>query len=200
MTAKKASFYLQILYFALQPVKCSIIELMANFEAAMIVLLRHEGGFSSNPADLGGPTNMGITQGDLAHWYNRPVSIDEIKLLDIETVKKYYRIRFWEQLKLDSLSSTKLATILFDQGVLRGAGRIVQDVQHLLNLDPDGIMGPDTIEKLNVQPELSFGIKLLGQCQLSYCYLVQAKPTQVEFLSGWISRTQSLLDYLLFSV
>jgi lysozyme family protein len=173
---------------------------MANFDAAMNILLKHEGGFSSNPVDLGGPTNMGITQGDLAHWYNRPVSIDEIKNLDLDTAKKYYRIRFWELLKLDSLSSTKVSTILFDQGVLRGPNRIVQDVQHILNLDPDGIKGPDTIEKINSQGELGLGIKIIESCQLAYCYVVQSKPTQVEFLSGWVSRTHSLLDYLLFSI
>lgn len=173
---------------------------MANFEIAMGILIKHEGGYISNPSDSGGPTNMGITQMDLAHFYNRPVSIDEIKSLDLDTVKKYYRIRFWEQMKLDSLSSTKIAILLFDQGVLRGPSRVIQDIQHILDLDPDGIMGPDTIEKLNTQNEAWIGIKFLEACQTAYCFLVSAKPTQMEFIIGWMARTHSLLDYLIFSV
>lgn len=173
---------------------------MANFDAAFHVVMKHEGGYVNNPMDRGGPTHFGVTQGDLAHWYNRPVSIDEIKNLDIELAKKYYIVKFWDHLKLEAISNNKIATLIFDQGILRGPGRIIQDIQHILKLDPDGIMGPDTIHAINNQQELPFGIKIIEAAQLSLSFIVQGKPSQVEFLAGWISRTHSLLDYLLFSV
>src|SRR6266403_2792356 len=120
---------------------------MSNFIKAFEFLLRREGGFVNNPLDMGGPTNMGITQGDLAHFYNRPISIEEVKELKPEIAQTFYRLRFWEHMKLDAVESSKIAVVIFDQGVLRGQHRIIQDIQHILGLDPDGIMGPQTIEE-----------------------------------------------------
>lgn len=173
---------------------------MANFDAAFEVLIKHEGGFSNKTHDSGGATNHGITQNDLATWYNRPVSIEEVQKLSIDEAKKLYRIWFWEHMKLDSIQNTKLATLIFDQGVLRGSNRIIQDLQHLLKIDSDGIMGPHTIEALNKSDATLIGIKLIEECQLAYAHLVSIKPLQADFIVGWISRTHSLLDYLLFSV
>lgn len=173
---------------------------MSNFDSSFQLLMKHEGGYVNNAQDAGGPTNMGITQGDLASWYNRPVSIDEVKNMSLEQAKGLYRIRFWEHMRLDAISNNKVATLIFDQGVVRGPGRIIQDIQHILKLDPDGIMGPDTIEAINTQNEKQFGIQLIKECQTAYAHLVVIKPTQSDFLIGWLTRTHSLLDYLLFSV
>lgn len=172
---------------------------MANFDLSFEILMRHEGGFTNSKLDMGGPTNMGITQGALAHWYNRPVTVEQIQTLDIETAKLFYKANFWELMKLDSIQNDKLAAIIFDMGVLRGPNRVIQDLQHVLGLDSDGIMGPQTIESINHSVPLNLALRLLQNCELAFVYLVQAKPIQVEFLSGWISRTHSLIDYLLFS-
>ncbi len=45
----------------------------ANFERALSLVLKHEGGFADHPADPGGATMMGITQATLAQWRGRPV-------------------------------------------------------------------------------------------------------------------------------
>ena len=172
---------------------------MSNFEMAFKLLLTHEGGFIDNPQDLGGPTNLGVTQNDLSHFYNRPVTVEEIKNLTQNAAKVFYKIKYWNLMNLDQIENAKIAAILFDQGVLRGPNRMIQDVQHSLGLDPDGIIGPVTISSINQQKEIDMGIKIIKASQLAFAFIVQQRPSQVEFLTGWITRTHSLIDFLLFS-
>lgn len=43
----------------------------ANFERALSLVLKHEGGWSDDPADPGGATNLGVTIGTLSLWLGR---------------------------------------------------------------------------------------------------------------------------------
>jgi lysozyme family protein len=169
---------------------------MSNFDMAFKFLLVHEGGFVNNPIDPGGPTNMGITLRDLSHFYGRAASVDELKNLSQDTAKIIYKLKYWNPINLENVMSSKIAAILFDQGVLRGAGTMIKTVQQILKLEEDGICGPVTIEEINKQQELWFGLSLIKASQLAFVYIVQEKPLQIEFLPGWISRTHSLLDFL----
>ena len=60
---------------------------MADFNQAVVLTLKHEGGFVDNPADPGGATNMGITQRDLP-------GVD-IRNLSTPLAMNYYREHFW---------------------------------------------------------------------------------------------------------
>lgn len=170
---------------------------MANFDQAISVVLRHEGGFVNNPDDPGLITNYGISQVQLSKWRNQPVTPADMIDLTIDQAKALYKTHYWDLLRLDSLKSDLLATLILDMAVLRGPGRVVQDLQSILGIHMDSIMGPVTIETLNVQTEREIGVKFLQACELAFVFIVQGKPTQVEFLAGWISRCHSLLNFLL---
>lgn len=45
---------------------------MSNFDDAFTYTIGNEGGYSNDPNDSGGPTNFGITIGDLSRFLGRP--------------------------------------------------------------------------------------------------------------------------------
>ncbi|HKD28430.1 MAG TPA: M15 family metallopeptidase, partial [Xanthobacteraceae bacterium] len=48
--------------------------MLGNFDAVQPLIEKWEGGFSNDPRDPGGATNMGITQDTLAQWRGHPVT------------------------------------------------------------------------------------------------------------------------------
>ena len=80
--------------------------------------LVHEGGYVDNPADSGGPTNMGITQAD--------VPTIPIKDLTVDQAIEIYKERYWKQY-YSQIFDQFIADKLFDSGVLFGVGTARQD-------------------------------------------------------------------------
>ena len=81
---------------------------MSNFDNAFNLLIGNEGGYVNNSADPGGETNWGITQA---------VAVDNgysgsMKLMQKETAKQIYGIRFGKPDGFDAYISTANAAAL----------------------------------------------------------------------------------------
>ena len=62
------------------------------FYSTIPLILKYEGGFSDNPNDRGGKTNMGVTQGFLDTYKERAgVSVDDVRHLKEEDAIELYR-------------------------------------------------------------------------------------------------------------
>src|SRR4051794_36362256 len=73
----------------------------ANFEKCFAFILQFEGGFTNDPKDPGGPTNLGITQATLSAFLGRQATIAEVKALTPEKVAPIYRGKFWDHVNGD---------------------------------------------------------------------------------------------------
>ena len=87
---------------------------MADFELALPITIKHEGGFVDDPTDPGGVTNLGVTASQWASWIGHRPSVEEMKALTLEEVKPFYKKRYWDVLKLDSEEDQSAANSLFD--------------------------------------------------------------------------------------
>ncbi len=85
---------------------------MADFEKAVAVVLRHEGGYVNDPDDPGGETNYGISKRAYPHL--------DIARLTVEQAKAIYRADYWERIAGDSLTSQHYANALLDTAVNMG--------------------------------------------------------------------------------
>ena len=56
---------------------------MTPFDTAVAFTLREEGGFTDDPRDPGGATNLGITLATLTHWRGRPATADDVRQLTV---------------------------------------------------------------------------------------------------------------------
>lgn len=167
-----------------------------NFEAALSVVLHHEGGYVNHPDDLGGPTKYGITLQTLKdHREGAPVSAEDVQeLTETEAADIYHKQ--WLTLWLDTVLSPAVAVVLFDQAVLDGTHTAVARVQRLLGVPPEGKMGPLTVAAINRENGYQLAFKFVRASVHHYTEIVARHPAQSKFLNGWIDRLMSLLDFV----
>jgi len=87
---------------------------MAEFEPALKIVLRHEGGFVNDPTDPGGATNLGVTKKNWELWVGHVVDLSVIEQLTVADVTPLYKKWFWDKLNLDTQVDQRLAEGLFD--------------------------------------------------------------------------------------
>ena len=183
---------------------------MADFKAAYKITMAHEGGYANNPADTGGETWKGIARKKHPDWPGWPL-VDKAKHGDFpanlhsvlglqDMVESFYKVKFWDYLKLDQVNSQKIANELFDTSVNMGQGIAALFLQRSLNvsnrngkdyaeLQVDGNVGSVTINTLNNHPRPEQVYKLLNTLQgARYISICEANPSQEIFLNSWLSR------------
>ena len=93
---------------------------MANVNQLAPFILKWEGGFVNDPADLGGATNMGVTIGTWKSCgYDKDgdgdIDVDDLHLLTREdVVKRVLKPHYWDRWKADLITSQSVANILVD--------------------------------------------------------------------------------------
>ena len=120
----------------------------ANFDLALKMTLKFEGGFVDNVHDPGGATNMGITLATLAHFRNAEASASDIRGLSPKEAADIYLQLYWLKIAADNLP-TGLDIAMFDFSVNSGPEAAVRCLQKNLNITVDGIFGPNTLTALS---------------------------------------------------
>jgi lysozyme family protein len=135
-------------------------EILADFNAAIPIVLQHEGGYSKNPADPGGETNFGISK--------RSYPNVDIAGLTQAAACDIYRHDFWGPLHLDSVNNQQVATKILDTCVNLGLGGGVKYLQRALGASGtsvmvDGQMGPTPWQR-SMRPTRTNSLLLTGMC------------------------------------
>lgn len=92
-----------------------------NFQRAIKFVLKSEGGYSNNPKDPGGATNMGITQNTYTAWNNaHSIGFRDVKNITRAEVESIYFRNYWQAVGADKTTNYALALLLFDTAVNHG--------------------------------------------------------------------------------
>lgn len=171
---------------------------MSNFEQALAYTLVNEGGYSDDPADSGGPTNLGLTLTDLREA-GLPTTVEYIKQLTPEQAAPIYRQFYWNPLSLDQVTDNSISTAVFDIAVVRGIGMSAQLAQIVCNgygaaLAVDGAVGPLTLKALNTIGRKTFICEFEMHVASGFQRIVMDNPSQEVFLNGWLARARRLLQ------
>jgi lysozyme family protein len=166
---------------------------MADFEKAVQVILKHEGGFVNHPSDPGGATNRGITFSvfkQYAKALGLTQTVEALKGLTEDQAKFIYHEHFWNPMKGGEIIDQQVATIIFDAFVNQGY-RGLKMAQREAGAHGDGKIGPKSLQAINAAaPRLLFdGIK--DARRQYYINLVDSKPAMHVFLNGWLNRVNS---------
>jgi len=158
---------------------------MANFDKAIPIILRHEGGYVNDPDDPGGETNMGITKRDFPQL--------DIANLTAEQAKGIYKEKYWDAVKGNQISNQKVANQIFDFGVNAGTKRSIRKAQEVLKetfnvMVVDGIIGNQTIGTLNSFDSDLFIVKFKLK-RIEYYTEIAKKTSLRKFLYAWTKRT-----------
>jgi lysozyme family protein len=143
--------------------------------------------------DRGGPTKGGITLKTLRHWRKAPsTSTRELRNLQKSEAIAILRLHYVECNGIKQLEGTALFAQVVDNAVLSGPYLSVCDLQHVLGVTVDGIIGPKTYAAVKVQGD-KVRAKLVRTRALRIVVFVQRHPKQLVFLKGWMSRILSFL-------
>ncbi len=174
-----------------------------RFSEVLSIVLGFEGGYSNNPDDRGGRTNLGVTEVTLNKAYrNGLIKHNDIDRISIAEAERIYRAMYWDPVK-GGLLPEPLDLILFDCAVNHGVGGAIRLLQGGLNailreasLKVDGAMGPKTKDALATLLKISPGgtqpivAWLCSEILLRRVRLYDAISTKNEsqrkFLRGWI--------------
>ena len=133
-----------------------------NFESSLALVLKSEGGFTSDTHDNGnklpdgraGSTNLGVTQANWEAFVGHPVTWDNMKALKPETVAPFYKRKYWDMAHCYNLP-TGLDYLVFDFGVNAGVGRAIKTLQTAIGVTADGSLGPLSLSAINnLEPKL----------------------------------------------
>ncbi|MGE7418565.1 glycoside hydrolase family 108 protein [Methylobacterium tarhaniae] len=159
----------------------------ATFERALALVLKHEGGWSDDPTDPGGATNLGVTIGTLSLWLGRPATKAEVRALTVATVAPIYRRNYWDKIQADALPPG-LGYALFDFAVNSGPRRAVIGLQRALDVADDGRLGPVTLAALQGR-DVPALIGALSDGRLAF---LRALSTWPRFGRGWARRVEEM--------
>lgn len=166
-----------------------------RFAACLSEVLQQEGGYSDNPKDPGGATNLGITRKTLAGWRKVTpwwkLAKDEVKNLQRPEAGDIYRALYWDTCGAGE-APAGLDLALFDYAVNSGPATAVKSLQRELRVKADGIFGTLTRSALETRlAEAGIGALIDALCGQRLGFLGRLAGFAV-FGRGWTRRVQAI--------
>ena len=182
---------------------------MANFDLAIGVVLKHEGGYVDDSNDAGGATNYGISlrwlkdvgdldgdgfqEGDFN--CDGVVDVNDIKQMTLQNAIDLYKSQWWDKYSYGNIPSQILATKIFDTSVNVGSRQCHKFLQRALNavngnqnVTVDGMVGPQTMGAVVEANQVGVLSAFRSEQAGFYRLICQVRPANKKFLKGWLRR------------
>lgn len=156
-----------------------------NFDAAVNLVLGHEGKYSDHSADPGGKTMYGITEAIAREVGYR----GDMRELPLDLAKRIYKDRYWDSVKADQLPPG-IRYAVFDAAVNSGPGQSTKWLQRALGVADDGVIGLKTLAAANAANPDALRMRMLSQ-RLRFMAGLSNWPA---FSRGWATRIASLME------
>lgn len=167
---------------------------MADFDIAIIPVLKHEGGYANVKGDAGGETYGGITRKNWPHWSGwqfvdaaKPLRRNQRAPAADLLLEHFYREQYWQKIKGDLITDQRTAGFLLDFYVNSGY-HAVKCVQKIVGSAQDGVVGPQTLAAINNTAGL---FEELKQARIAFVQQVAKRGDNEKFLAGWLRRINS---------
>lgn len=157
-------------------------------------ILRREGGFVDHPDDRGGATKHGVTQGTLAAWRGKPVSVDDVRQLSEDEARELYREQYIVRPGFLGIENETVRCFVIDSAVNHGVKEAVLMLQRAARVFTDGILGPNTKQAVNRMTAAPLYRRLCADRVRFYGRLVTRDPKQATFAYGWANRVAEFIE------
>lgn len=167
--------------------------MQANQRRALDLVLEHEGGYVNHPKDPGGATNKGVTQGVYdAYRLRKGQQVRSVKSITKTELNEIYDKQYWDVVRADELPHG-LDYCVFDYAVNSGPSRAVKDLQRVLGVGVDGVIGNVTL-KAAVDGDTEKIIEDLCARRLRF---LKSLKTWATFGRGWGRRVDGVRAHAL---
>ena len=165
---------------------------MTRFNDCLTFTLQQEGGYTDNPADHGGATDYGITQGTYDNYRRTAgMPLQPVNSITFSEVQTIYQSNFWNPAEC-SILEQPVDLCVFDTAVNCGPSRAIKMLQQAVGVTQDGLIGPATVSATNGMAGVAVATQFCDEREQYYRQLVAQQPSQGIFLNGWINRVNAL--------
>lgn len=161
--------------------------MIGNFDKALALVLKSEGGYVWDKRDPGGETNLGVTKAAWSNYLKRPIEDGEMAKLTVADVTPFYKAMYWNVCNCDGLP-IGVDYAVFDFAVNAGCGRSIKTLQKALGTTPDGVLGSISLELIRQANPLA----LLDEFSQAKTAFYKSLTTYPTFGKGWLSRIASV--------
>ena len=158
-----------------------------NFQRALSLVLKHEGGWADQPSDPGGATMRGVTLATFRRYVKPNATKDDLRKITDEQIAAVYRRHYW-----DAVAGAELPDgidyAVFDFAVNSGPARAAKYLQAIVGTTTDGKIGPATLAATRAMFHADVIHKL---CDSRMAFLKRL-PIWPTFGKGWTNRVSDV--------
>jgi lysozyme family protein len=165
----------------------------SSYDAALARLLVHEGGYTNDAADPGGPTNFGITIYDYRKYVKPDATAADVRAMKLDEAKAIYKTKYWAAQRCDELPSG-VDYAVFDYGVNSGIGRSGKVLRRCLKLADTASAVTDEVIAAARAADAKALIVAICDERLRF---LQSLRTWCVFGKGWGARVVEVKAYAL---
>jgi lysozyme family protein len=174
---------------------------MADFQPALEVILKHEGGWVDDPADRGGETNFGISTKIIEDekLTNVELGLPEgrtrgwLKAMHVNAAIHVYKKLFWDRFSYGQINDQTVATKICDAAVNMGGTQAAVLAQRAATAcgqpaADDGKLGPRSFAAINACIPSEFLVQMKAQMEKFYDSIIKNRPANEKFRKNWMRR------------
>lgn len=158
----------------------------------MPFILQWEGGFVNDPLDRGGATNKGITIWTFRQFYGKDATVEQLKNITDEQWLHIFKNGYWDKWKADDIENQSIANIVVDWAWASGPVTAIKQVQKILGVSIDGIVGAKTLGAINNSTS-DMLFDRIKSARITFVEdIVRRNPSQLRFINGWKNRINAI--------
>jgi lysozyme family protein len=165
---------------------------MADASKLTPFILKWEGGFVNSPTDKGGATNKGITLTTFRQYYGKNKTVNDLKNITDEQWFYIFKKGYWFPFKGDYIENQSVANACVDWAFNSGVKTAARQVQQILAVTADGIVGNQTLAAINAYEPRELFDKIKAARIRFVNNIVRNNPAQAKHINGWINRINAL--------
>lgn len=165
---------------------------MAHIERLKPWILKWEGGFVDHPLDKGGATNKGITIATFRTFFGAGATVEQLKNITDKQWTAIFEAGYWRPFKADLIKSQAIANICVDWAWASGAVTAIKQVQRILGVTVDGMVGNITLTAINSAEPRKLFERIKAERIAFVENIVKRNPSQKVFLKGWKNRINDI--------
>ena len=169
---------------------------MAKVDLLVPFILKWEGGWVNDPDDLGQATCKGVCFKTYKLYRQRKKlpkpTLGDLKNISDEEFTDILKSMYWDACRADKIQSQGVANAIVDWAWHSGTTTAAKEVQKVLGVSSDGIIGNLTLSAINSQSPLPLFGKIKA-ARIKYIERIcKSRPANQKFYRGWMNRINDL--------